>query len=389
MGYNAIEINGEVKLDLSEDTVTEETLPEGVTAHDSTGEPIVGKMKFVKSINSKTGDVTLGASDVGADASGTAATAVSKHNTNTEAHNDIRLELQRLNGIINDILDSEDPNLDEMHEVVAYIKSNKTLIEAITDAKVNVVDIIDNLFTNVANRPLSAAQGVVIKGLIDDQKILIDKFSAWYDENHYVKMTGSFTATNSGGTFEIGRTVQSKFTWEFTKVPTTLTVGGKSVTPIERGETDELTFTMSSPGSTSFSIEGVFEGPYGDEPASKTWTYNFQSKRYWGCAEKPEAPKVIDSAFIKSLSRSDFITKTSISKTFNLNDSTLTKFVWYAYPKRLGKVTFTSGGYAGGFDSPVTVSVTNSYNVTEDYYVYRSTIPGVGDMNIVVSQEGA
>ena len=45
MGYNAIEIDGEVKLDLSEDTVTEETLPEGVTAHNSAGEPIVGKMK--------------------------------------------------------------------------------------------------------------------------------------------------------------------------------------------------------------------------------------------------------------------------------------------------------------------------------------------------------
>jgi hypothetical protein len=66
MGYNAIEIDGDVKLDLSQDTVTEETLPEGVTAHDANGDPIEGKMKFVKSVNSKTGDVTLGAEDVGA-----------------------------------------------------------------------------------------------------------------------------------------------------------------------------------------------------------------------------------------------------------------------------------------------------------------------------------
>lgn len=195
MGYNAIEISGEVKLDLSKDTVTEDVLPEGITAHNADGDPIEGKMKFVKSVNGKDGAVTLDASDVGArpntwmptaadvgarpitwmpnysdvgaDKAGTAQGLVSGHNTNTDAHNDIRLELTRLAGIINDILDSEDPNLDEMHEIVAYIKSNSELIEAVTIAKVNVADIIDNLTTNVTNKPLSAAQGVALKALID------------------------------------------------------------------------------------------------------------------------------------------------------------------------------------------------------------------------------
>lgn len=168
MGYNAIEIDGEVKLDLSEDTVTEQTLPEGVTAHDATGEPIQGKMKFVKSINGKTGDVTLNASDVGADDAG----AVSTHNTNTDAHNDIRLELQRLSGIINDVLDSDDIDLNELHEIVAYIKSNSALIAAITVSKVNVADIINNLTTNVTDKPLSAAQGVELnKNKLDASKL--------------------------------------------------------------------------------------------------------------------------------------------------------------------------------------------------------------------------
>ena len=209
MGYNAIEISGEVKLDLSKDTVTEDVLPEGITAHNADGDPIEGKMKFVKSVNGKDGAVTLEASDVGArpntwtptaadvgarpitwmpsaeevgarpntwmpnhtdvgaDKAGTAQGLVSGHNTNTEAHNDIRLELQRLGGIINDILDSDDPTLDEMHEVVAIIKSNSELIEAITIAKVNVAGIINNLTTNVTDKPLSAAQGVALKALID------------------------------------------------------------------------------------------------------------------------------------------------------------------------------------------------------------------------------
>lgn len=44
----------------------------------------------VTKVNNKTGAVTLTASDVGADASGTANSAVSSHNTNTSAHADIR-----------------------------------------------------------------------------------------------------------------------------------------------------------------------------------------------------------------------------------------------------------------------------------------------------------
>lgn len=126
----------------------------------------------VKSVNGKTGNITLNADDVGADAKG----SVSNHNVNTGAHNDIRLELTRLGGIINDILDSDDPTLDEMHEVVAIIKSNKELIEAITIAKVNVADIIDNLDTNVSDRPLSAAQGVALKQQISNVETHIKEY---------------------------------------------------------------------------------------------------------------------------------------------------------------------------------------------------------------------
>ena len=39
MAVNKVEINGEVKLDLTQDTVTENTLLKGVTAHDAAGNP--------------------------------------------------------------------------------------------------------------------------------------------------------------------------------------------------------------------------------------------------------------------------------------------------------------------------------------------------------------
>lgn len=107
------------------------------------------------------------AAEVDADPVGTASAAVSTHNTATDAHNDIRLLIEGLTTRLNTLADSDDTTLDQMSEIVAYIKSNKTLIENVTTNKVNVSDIIDNLTTNVTNKPLSAAQGVVLKGLID------------------------------------------------------------------------------------------------------------------------------------------------------------------------------------------------------------------------------
>ena len=92
---------------------------------------------------------------------------IGSHNTNTEAHNDIRELITGLTNRLNALADSDDTTLDQLSEVVAYIKSNRSLIESITTSKVNVADIINNLTTNVSNKPLSAAQGVALKALID------------------------------------------------------------------------------------------------------------------------------------------------------------------------------------------------------------------------------
>ena len=91
-----------------------------------------------------------------------------EHNTATDAHNDIRLLIEDLATRLAAIADSDDTTLDQLSEIVAYIKSNKDLIDAITTNKVSAADIVDNLITNVANKPLSAAQGVVLKAMIEE-----------------------------------------------------------------------------------------------------------------------------------------------------------------------------------------------------------------------------
>ena len=110
---------------------------------------------------------TYTASEVGAEAAGTAESKVSEHNASDRAHNDIRLLVQGLTERLNALADSDDTTLDQMSEIVSYIKYNRSMINGIDTNKVDVSDIVNNLISNNTNKPLSAKQGRVLKSLID------------------------------------------------------------------------------------------------------------------------------------------------------------------------------------------------------------------------------
>ncbi len=112
-------------------------------------------------------DLPKKASDVGADATGTAASKVNEHNTSASSHSDIRSLITNLTTKLNTLADSDDTTLDQLSEIVAYIKNNKSLIDGITTSKLNISDVADNLTTNITNKVLSAKQGVELKKLID------------------------------------------------------------------------------------------------------------------------------------------------------------------------------------------------------------------------------
>jgi len=88
------------------------------------------------------------------------------HNSSTSAHMDIRELISGLTTRLNALADSDDTTLDQLSEIVAYIKNNKTLIDSITTSKVNTFDIIDSLDYSDTDKPLSANQGKVLKGII-------------------------------------------------------------------------------------------------------------------------------------------------------------------------------------------------------------------------------
>lgn len=91
---------------------------------------------------------------------------IQQHNTAVSAHTDIRKLISELTNRLNTLADSDDTTLDQLSEIVAYIKSNRTLIENVTTSKVNVTDIINSLTASDTDKPLSAAQGKALKGLI-------------------------------------------------------------------------------------------------------------------------------------------------------------------------------------------------------------------------------
>ena len=129
---------------------------------------------------------TYTAGQVGADPAGSAAAAVAAHSADEDAHPAIWQLISDLEGRLNAIADSDDTTLDQLSEIVTYIKSNKSLIDSITTGKVSTADIVNNLVSTVTNKPLSAAQGKALKALID-AIVVPTKVSAFENDAGYAK----------------------------------------------------------------------------------------------------------------------------------------------------------------------------------------------------------
>ena len=125
--------------------------------------------------------------------------AVSNHNTSNTVHSDIRKLISTLTTRLNALADSDDTTLDQLSEIVAYIKSNRTLIENVTTNKVNVADIIDNLTSTSANKPLSAKQGKVLNDLIDALSNVVDTKANVNHTHNYLPLNGGGTIRDNDG----------------------------------------------------------------------------------------------------------------------------------------------------------------------------------------------
>ena len=135
--------------------------------------------------------------------------------------------------------------------------------------------------------------------------------------------------------------------------------------------------TIDTAYTLRVSDSGSPSHPEGSED-EKTITLRFINYAYYGVAAEPAS---IDSTFVEGLANRTLAS--SRVRTFTITAGS-GQYIWYAVPTGLGQCSFNVGGFEGGFESPATVSVTNSAGYTESYYVYRSTNPSLGQTTVVV-----
>lgn len=191
----------------------------------------------------------------------------------------------------------------------------------------------------------------------------------------YVPITIS-TFGHNAGTREMGDTVTAlTLSWSTNKVPTALALNGEAIDP-------ELTSMALSDlditGNRTWTLQAT------DERGAKTvknTTVSFYNGIYYGGAAQPE---IIDSDFIMGLSRKEL----SGTKNHTISISGGNGlYAWYAYPKRLGTSLFNIGGFDYEYEL-TTVSFTNKFGYTEDYYVYRSGQYAPASLSVTVKNGG-
>lgn len=214
---------------------------------------------------------------------------------------------------------------------------------------------------------------------------------------NYKAITVSFslsasTPAVSGNKMEKGNSLTSvSFAYNFSKTPET---GTTSLTDYSEtiGKSGTATIDYSSAPVTTtktWTIRGKEPQVPGKEQAEATGnvTLSFMNGIYYGVAAQPEE---INSAFILNAGFTKTLSATRIA-SFSANAGAA-QYVWYALPSSIGKCAFkdTSTGFDAGLllikgDTGDPFEFTNSFGVSEAYYVYRSKNPNLGQMTISVS----
>lgn len=181
--------------------------------------------------------------------------------TETEVDEMITGLTNRLNALAN----SDDTTLDQMAELVEYIKDNRELIEGVTTNKVNVSDIVDNLTTNVSNKPLSAAQGVALKALIDAIEVPVQSVNG---KTGTVQLSATDVGADASGTASSAVSAHNSSTTSHSDIRDAIPTKVSDLTNDSGFTSNTGTITGVSANGTSVATSGV-----ADIPAASTSAY--------------------------------------------------------------------------------------------------------------------
>ena len=187
----------------------------------------------------------------------------------------------------------------------------------------------------------------------------------------------SFRATPSSA--EIGAKVDVTLSWELNKAPQSVKISGDAVSATESGSKNIVNVEAPAnyPSITSKTFRLQATDSEGTSVSDTVYVY-FHNAVYYGASAKPNS---YNSDFITALSgkalRGSKLTSLSVDAGGN--------YVYYCLPTRYGTCSFTVNGFTGGFVLDGTVSFTNQFGYTENYYVYRSSNTLNGTIAITVS----
>lgn len=179
--------------------------------------------------------------------------------------------------------------------------------------------------------------------------------------------------TNNVGTAEMGSTVNTVvLNWATNKTPEELTLDGEGIDKTLKTKTIENANIKSN---KTYTLKAKDER---DAEATKTTAINFLNGVYWGVAEDKSS---FDSAFILGLTKGLQGSKT---KTFTVNAGAA-QHIYYAVPSRYGTPSFKVGGFEGGFAKAATIEFTNASGYKENYDIWKSDNPGLGNTTVVAA----
>lgn len=197
----------------------------------------------------------------------------------------------------------------------------------------------------------------------------LDSIKKALDKILYVPLTIS-SFTNNQSIIEMGtpQTTNVTFSWAYNKANIiSQSINGNSL-PI----TDRTYVILPVSTNTTMTLSANDE----KSTITRSSSIQFLNGRYWGTSNNT----TLDNALILSLSKE--LTEYR-NKTFTVNADP-NQYIYYSYPKRLGKCKFSVGGFEGGFEENF-ISFTNSKGYIEDYYIYKSTNHSLGNTTVIAT----